>query len=114
MSMIEQLARIGDDAVGRVAAVGSLAELDALGSPALARGLPRSLASGREVTTQDRRARRITGDLVWFVEVAGTLARVAAVRADDLESHGQLATLHRDEAARHADRGQTRQADRHR
>lgn len=59
-----------------------LAELDALASPALARGLPRSLASGREVTAQDRRARRITGDLVWLVEVAGTLARVAAVRAD--------------------------------
>ena len=59
-----------------------LAELDALGSPALARGLPRSLVSGREVTAQDRRARRITGDLVWLVEVAGTLARVAAARAD--------------------------------
>jgi serine protease AprX len=59
-----------------------LAELDGLATPTLAQGLPRSLASGRELTAQDLRARHITGDLVWLVEVAGTLARIAALRAD--------------------------------
>ena len=59
-----------------------LGELDALAKPAGAPRLPRALDSGRELTVQEQRARHITGDLVWLVEVAGTLARLDAARAD--------------------------------
>jgi len=57
-----------------------LAELDALGDPGAGVGLRCALDSGHPITAADPRARHITGDLVWLVEVAGTLARLEAAR----------------------------------
>jgi len=68
-----------DPAVQPTLRAALLAELDALGQPGAAQPDDRLLADERPGTA---RARRITGDLVWLVEVAGTLARLDAVRAD--------------------------------
>lgn len=56
---------------------------------------PRALDGDRLLTSADRDARRISGDLVWLVEVAGTLARLDAARAAGLRplSSGSLAAM---------------------
>jgi len=56
-----------------------LVELDALERPEAARTSTGDFGGGRVGTANER---RITGDLVWLVEVAGTLARLDAARAD--------------------------------
>lgn len=56
-----------------------LAELDALADPEAAHTRDLNLDGG---PVRSARERRITGDLVWLVEVAGTLARLHAARAD--------------------------------
>ena len=56
-----------------------LAELDALDRPGRAPTDARILGGG---PVQAASERRVSGDLVWLVEVAGTLARLNAARAD--------------------------------
>lgn len=58
-----------------------LAGLDELADPDDRPAL-RTAGDARAQSRPGRGARRITGDLVWFVEVAGTLARLQAARAE--------------------------------
>ena len=92
MSMIDQLAQIGDDAVARVAAVGSLAELDALGSELLGkRSALSELKKGfRDLDEDERReVGRVFNEVSSRVQAAVEARRAAleaGERAERLEA----------------------------